>query len=70
MKLKKSPAAKYRRMKPEALCAATKAFDEEMIVDQSRELLARSDALARTLGISRAALIEQSLHAVLAARRG
>lgn len=33
-----------------------------------QELLARSDALARNLGISRALLIERGLKAVLAAQ--
>ena len=36
-------------------------------VSLEQELLARSDALARTLGISRALLIERGLKAVLAA---
>ena len=102
MKLKKSLVAKYEGMKPEELRAATKAFDGEMVVDQSRRLtaaerkawesarrkpgrprrgagvkvisvsverglLARSDALARNLGISRASLIERGLRAVLGA---
>jgi len=105
MKRKKSLAAKYERMKPEALRAATKAFDEEMVVDTSRPLsaaerkawetarrkpgrprrgagakvisvsvertlLARSDALAKDLGISRASLIERGLRAVLGAAEG
>lgn len=102
MKAKKSLVAKYEGMKPEELRAATRAFDEEMVVDQSRPLtaaqrkvwesarrkpgrprrgagvkvisvsverglLARSDALARNLGISRASLIERGLRAVLGA---
>jgi len=102
MKRKKSLVAKYERMKPEELRAATKAFNEEMVVDRSRpmtaaerkawetarrkpgrprrgagakvisvsverDLLARSDALARDLGISRAALVERGLRAVLEA---
>jgi hypothetical protein len=102
MKRKKSLVAKYERMNPEALREATKAFDEEMVVDRSRPmtaaerkawdtarrkpgrprrgagakvisvsvertLLARSDALARDLGISRAALVERGLRAVLEA---
>lgn len=37
-------------------------------VSVERGLLARSDALARTLGISRAALIERGLRVVLTAR--
>ncbi len=37
-------------------------------VSVERGLLARSDALARTLGISRAALIERGLRVVLAAK--
>ena len=100
MKRKRSLVAKYRRMKPEELREATKAFDQEMVVDTSRpmtaaerkawetarrkpgrprrgagakvisvsverNLLARSDALARDLGISRAALVERGLRAVL-----
>jgi hypothetical protein len=86
----------------EELREATKAFDEEMVVDSSRPLtaaeqeawerarrkrgrprrgagakvisvsvertlLARSDALARDLGITRAALVERGLRAVLEA---
>ncbi len=35
-----------------------------------RGLLAESDALARSLGISRAALVEKGLKAVLAGKRG
>ena len=93
MKLKKGQVARYERMKPEELREATKAFDEEMVVDKSlpltaaerkawetarrkpgrprrgggakvisvsveRGLLARSDALAKKLGLSRASLIE------------
>lgn len=89
-------------MKLEELRAATRAFDQEMVVDKSRplsaaerkaweaarrkpgrprrgagvkvvsvsverDLLARSDALARNLGISRASLIEIGLRAVLEA---
>lgn len=100
MKRKKSLVEKYLRMKPEKLREATKAFDEEMVVETSRPLtvaerkawatarrgpgrprrgagakvisvsvertlLARSDALARGLGISRAALVERGLRAVL-----
>jgi hypothetical protein len=100
MKVKKGQVARYARMKPEELRKATKAFDEEMIVDKSRPLtaaerktwetarrkpgrprrgagakvisvsverglLARSDALARELGVSRASLIERGLRAVL-----
>ena len=100
MKREKSLVAKYERMKPEGLREATKAFDEEMVVDKSRPLtaaerkawetarrkpgrprrgagakvisvsverglLARSDALARELGVSRASLIERGLRAVL-----
>ena len=38
-------------------------------VSVERGLLARSDALARTLGISRASLIERGLRAVLGAVR-
>ncbi len=99
----KSLVAKYERMRPEELREATKAFDEEMIVDKSRpltaaqqknwqaahrkpgrprrgagvkvisvsverNLLARSDSLARHLGISRAALVERGLRAVLDSR--
>jgi len=102
MKVKKGLVAKYGRMTLEELRAATKAFDEEMVVAKSRplsaaerkawetarrkpgrprrgagvkvvsvsverELLARSDALARNLGISRASLIELGLRAVLEA---
>jgi hypothetical protein len=102
MKVNKSLVAKYRRMKLEELRAATRAFDQEMVVDKSRplsaaerkaweaarrkpgrprrgagvkvvsvsverDLLARSDALARNLGISRASLIEIGLRAVLEA---
>jgi len=37
-------------------------------VSVERQLLARSDALAKNLGISRAALIERGLKAVLAAQ--
>jgi hypothetical protein len=33
-----------------------------------RDLLARSDSLAKDLGLSRASLIERGLHAVLAAQ--
>jgi hypothetical protein len=100
MNVKKGGIAKYERMKPEELREATRAFDEEMVIDRSRplstreqadweaarrkpgrprrgagvkvisvsverELLARSDALARDLGISRASLIERGLKAVL-----
>jgi hypothetical protein len=100
MNRKKSLVAKYERMTPGELREATKAFDEEMVVDKSRPLtagerkawetarrkpgrprrgagvkvisvsverglLARSDALARELGVSRAALIERGLRAVL-----
>ena len=36
MKLKNGRAARYERMKPEELRKATKAFDEEMVVDKSR----------------------------------
>jgi hypothetical protein len=102
MKRKKSVVAKYERMKAEELNEATKAFDEEMVIDKSRplsagerkawegarrkpgrprrgagakvisvsverELLARSDALARKLRVSRASLIERGLRAVLEA---
>lgn len=102
MKLKRGLIAKYQRMNLEDLRKATKAFNEEMIVDKSRplsaterkawetarrkpgrprrgagvkvvsvsverELLARSDALARNLGISRASLIELGLRVVLGA---
>ena len=102
MKREKSLVAKYERMKHGALREATKAFDEDMVVDRSRPLtaaerkawdtarrkpgrprrgagakiisvsvertlLARSDALARDLGISRAALVERGLRAVLEA---
>jgi hypothetical protein len=102
MKVKRGQVARYARMKPEELRKATKAFDEEMIVDKSRPLtaaerktwetarrkpgrprrgagakvisvsverglLARSDALARELGVSRASLIERGLRAVLEA---
>lgn len=38
-------------------------------VSVERDLLARSDALAKRIGISRAALISRGLKAVLAARR-
>lgn len=102
MKLKNARAVRYERMKPEELRKATRAFDEEMVVDKSRPLtaaelkaweaarrkpgrprrgagakvisvsverglLARSDALARELGVSRASLIERGLRAVLEA---
>lgn len=102
MKLKNGKFARYVQMKPEELRKATKAFDEEMVVDKSRpltaaeqkaweaarrkpgrprrgagakvisvsverDLLARSDALAKELGVSRASLIERGLRAVLAA---
>ena len=102
MKLKNGRAAKYELMKPEELRKATRAFDEEMVVDKSRPLtaterkawetarrkpgrprrgagakvisvsverglLARSDALARELGVTRASLIERGLRAVLEA---
>ena len=102
MKLKNARAAKHERMKPEELRKATRAFDEEMVVDKSRPLtaaerkawetarrkpgrprrgagvrvisvsvergpLARSDALAGELGVSRASLIERGLRAVLEA---
>ena len=102
MKLKNGRAVRYERMKTEELRKATKAFDEEMVVDKSRPLtaaerkawdaarrkpgrprrgagakvisvsverglLARSDALARELGVSRASLIERGLRAVLEA---
>jgi hypothetical protein len=101
MKRNKSLAASYKRMTLEELRAATKAFDAEMVVDESRPLsaferkawetarrkpgrprkgagvkvvsvsverglLARSDALAKSLGVSRASLIELGLRAVLA----
>jgi hypothetical protein len=33
-----------------------------------RDLLSRSDSLAKDLGLSRASLIERGLHAVLAAQ--
>ncbi len=39
-------------------------------VSVEKGLLAKSDALARSLGISRAALIERGLRAVLASGRG
>jgi hypothetical protein len=102
MKRTRSLVAKYERMKPEELRKATKAFDEDMVVDRSRPLtaaqreawesarrkpgrprrgagakvisvsverglLARSDALAKELGVSRASLIERGLRAVLEA---
>lgn len=98
----KKSVAKYMRMKAGELRAATKEFDNEMVVTKSRpltaeerawwesvrrkpgrprrgrgakvisvsveqELLARSDVLAKSLGISRALLIERGLKAVLAA---
>jgi hypothetical protein len=37
-------------------------------VSVGRDLLARSDSLAKDLGLSRASLIERGLHAVLAAQ--
>jgi hypothetical protein len=40
MKRTKSLVAKYERMRPEELREATKAFDEEMVVDKSRRLTA------------------------------
>ncbi len=102
MTLKRGLIAKYERLSIEDLRKATKAFNQEMIVDRSRplsaverrawetarrkpgrprrgagvkvvsvsverELLARSDALARDLGISRASLIELGLRVVLEA---
>jgi hypothetical protein len=105
MKRNKSLVARYKRMTLEQLRAATKAFDAEMVVDESRPLsaserkawetarrkpgrprkgagvkvvsvsverglLARSDALAKSLGVSRASLIELGLRAVLAGSPG
>jgi hypothetical protein len=102
MKAKKGVVAKYAGLEPAALREATRAFDEEMVVDRSRPLnarerrlwekarrkpgrpkrgagvkvisvsverglLGRSDQLAKALGISRAALIERGLKAVLTA---
>jgi hypothetical protein len=40
MKLTKCLVAEYERMKPEELREATKAFDQEMVVDKSRPLSA------------------------------
>jgi hypothetical protein len=40
MKLQEGLVAKYGRIKVEELRAATKAFDEEMVVDKSRPLSA------------------------------
>jgi hypothetical protein len=94
--------ARYSALKTRELRKATKQFDQEMIVTESRPLsvsereawqkarrkpgrprrgagvrvisvsverglLTRSDLLARALGVSRAALIERGLKAVLSA---
>jgi len=102
MKGAKGLVSKYASLKPSELWEATKEFDREMVVRESRPLgpaerrawekarrkhgrprkgagvrvisvsverglLARSDLLARSLGISRAALIERGLKAVLTA---
>ena len=40
MKRKKSLVAQYERLKPEELHEATKAFDQEMVLDKSRVLSA------------------------------
>jgi hypothetical protein len=104
MSPKASRIAKYEGMSREELRAATREFDEEMIIERSRALtaserrdwekarrkpgrprrgagvkvisvsvekglLARSDHLARHLGISRASLIERGLRVMLAGRR-
>jgi hypothetical protein len=91
---KKSVVAKYEKMRPKELKAATAKFDQELVgegsrplnaeeralwakarrrggratsVSVERDLLGRSDALARRLGISRASLVSRGLKAVLAA---
>ena len=104
MKNRQSLVEKYARLSLDELREATREFDQEMVIDQSRaltpterrrwaaarrkpgrprrgegakvisvsverQLLARSTALARKLGISRAALVERGLRAVLAAEQ-
>lgn len=100
MKQTHDVASAYRRMRTDALAAATAEFEQEMVVSRSRVLtpadrrvwdearrkpgrpkrgggvkvisvsverglLARADALAMSLGMSRAALIERGLKTVL-----
>lgn len=102
MKGTKGLVAKYAALTPAALLEATKEFDRELVVRESRpmsaaereawakarrkpgrprrgagvkvisvsverELLSRADSLANALGVSRAALIERGLRAVLSA---
>ena len=102
MKGKKGHLARYAALELHELREATKEFDREMIVTESRplsaaeqqawekarrkpgrprrgagvrvisvsverNLLARADLLAQSLGVSRACLIERGLKAVLSA---
>ena len=105
MKMKDPRCTPFNRMKPEELHEATKAFDEEMVVDRSRPvtaaerraweearrkpgrprrgagakvisvsvergLLARSDALAKELGVSRAGPSGQASQRKPSGRKG
>lgn len=60
--------ARWARAKRKPELPRREAGAKAISVSVERALLARSDSLAKDLGLSRASLIERGLHAVLAAQ--